>query len=194
MGIRDLKCRNGAQYRNLREKLSKTGPVENFLLRSKSTVNIQRMTCAVVAMWWHLKAYVVGREAQQARGVRGARGWAWELAREARGEYWRRVATREARAREAETLAGTWRRVWCSFWLFLVGFCSGLVVLSFYSFSMVVEWADIDIRELQVLWAWRWWLASDNDYWMKARAVEERRRCPQEPKSQRNGSDTMLTI
>ena len=30
MGFRDLKCRNGAQNRNLREKLSKTCPVEKF--------------------------------------------------------------------------------------------------------------------------------------------------------------------
>ena len=28
--FRDLKCRNGAQNRNIREKLSKTGPVEKF--------------------------------------------------------------------------------------------------------------------------------------------------------------------
>ena len=43
--FRYLKCRNGAQNQNLREKLSKTGPVENFDLVkvngqwSKSTVN-----------------------------------------------------------------------------------------------------------------------------------------------------------
>ena len=28
--FRDLKCRNGAQNQNLREKLSKTGPIEKF--------------------------------------------------------------------------------------------------------------------------------------------------------------------
>ena len=39
VGFRDLKCKNGAQNRNLREKLIKTSPVENFLLWSKSTVN-----------------------------------------------------------------------------------------------------------------------------------------------------------
>ena len=39
VGFRDLKCRNGAQNRNLREKLGKTGPVENFCQQSKSTVN-----------------------------------------------------------------------------------------------------------------------------------------------------------
>ena len=51
-----------------------------------------------------------------------------------------------------------------------------------------------DIRELQRLWAWWWWLAFDSDYWMKAKVAEERRRCPQELESQRNGSDTILTI
>ena len=30
VGFKDLKCRNGAQNRNLCEKLSKTGLVENF--------------------------------------------------------------------------------------------------------------------------------------------------------------------
>ena len=39
VGFRDLKCRNGAQNQNLCGKLSKTGPVEIFLLWSKSTVN-----------------------------------------------------------------------------------------------------------------------------------------------------------
>ena len=39
MKFRDLKCGNGAQNRNLREKLSKRGLVEIFLLWSKSTVN-----------------------------------------------------------------------------------------------------------------------------------------------------------
>ena len=56
VGFRDLKCRNGAQNRNLREKLSKISPVENFLLWSKSTindlvkVNSQWLTCADVAV------------------------------------------------------------------------------------------------------------------------------------------------
>ena len=79
MGFRDLKCRNGAQNRNLREKLSKTGPVEKFWLWSKSTVNdqSQRSTDDVC---WHgsvtsPRAHVAGREAQQ---TRGARGWAWD--------------------------------------------------------------------------------------------------------------------
>ena len=56
VGFRDLKCRNGAQNQNLREKLSKTGPVEIFLLWLKSTVNNlvkvngQRLTCADVVV------------------------------------------------------------------------------------------------------------------------------------------------
>ena len=103
----------------------------------RSTVNGWRVLTWRV--WRHLKAYVAGREAQQARG---ARGWAWELAREARGGYWRCVAARGARAREVETSAGVWRHVWCSFWPFLVGFCSGLVVLSFCAFSLAIEWAE----------------------------------------------------
>ena len=54
--FRDFKCRNGAQNRNLCEKISKTGSVEIFLLWSKSTVNNlvkvndQRLTCADVAV------------------------------------------------------------------------------------------------------------------------------------------------
>ena len=140
------------------------------------------------------KAYVPGSEAQQARG---AREWAWDwrvVAREAHGRYWRRVAARGTRAREAETSAGPWRHVWFSFWPFLVRFCSGLAVLSFYAFSLAIEWQNVDIRVSLVLWAWRRWLASDSDDWMKARATEECRRCPQESESQRNDSDTILTI
>ena len=43
---RDLKCKNGAQNRNLHEKLSKTGPIEKFdygqSQRSTVKVNDQR--------------------------------------------------------------------------------------------------------------------------------------------------------
>ena len=49
-------------------------------------------------------------------------------AREARGRYRRHVAARGVCAREAETSADA-----------LVGFCSGLAVLSFYAFSLAVE-------------------------------------------------------
>ena len=47
VGFRDLKCRNGAQNWNLREKLSKIGPVEKFWLWSKSTVNGQQSKSTV---------------------------------------------------------------------------------------------------------------------------------------------------
>ena len=81
------------------------------------------------------RAYMAGRKAQQARVVRG-RVWDWRV------RQVRRVAAREAHAHEAGTSAGAWRRVWCSFWQFLVGFCSGLAVLSSYAFSLAVEWAE----------------------------------------------------
>ena len=58
------------------------------------------MTCADVACVTSPRAYVAGSEVQQAC-----------VAREARGRYWRRVEARGARAREAETSAGAWRRV-----------------------------------------------------------------------------------
>ena len=82
MGFRDLKLRNGAQNRNLREKLSKTSLVEKFWLWSKSTVNSQSQW-STDDVCWHgsvtsPRAYVAGHEAQQARGARGARGWAWD--------------------------------------------------------------------------------------------------------------------
>ena len=95
MEFRDLKCRNGAQNRNLREKLSKTGPVENFWLWSKSTVNGWRGSVTSP------RAYVAGREAQHARGARGtgawqilaARGGAWSACSWGRN-FSRRVAAR----------------------------------------------------------------------------------------------------
>ena len=106
-------------------------------------------------MCWHgsvtsPRAYVAGREVQQVRG-----------AREERGEYWQRV---EARARGPKTSAGAWRRVWCSFWPFLVGFCSGLAILSFYAFSLVVKCAErwypsvagiVGVTAVACFWHWR---------------------------------------
>ena len=84
------------------------------------------------------RANVAGREAQQARVARGARGQAWD---------WRM-----RRVRRVVDTGGAWSacswgrsfswRVWCSFWQFLVGFCSGLAVLSSYAFSLAVEWAE----------------------------------------------------
>ena len=193
MGFRDLKCRNGAQNRNLHEKLSKTGHVEKFWLWSKSTVRVngKLLTCDDVACVTSPRADVAGRDA--AAGACGA--WVrvvWCVG--VRGRYWRRVAARRARAREAETSCGAWGRVWCSFWPFLVGFCSGLDVLSFYACYLAVECTERWYPSVAVLWAWRRWLASNSDDWMKARAAEERQRCPQEAESQRNGSDTLLTI
>ena len=148
VGFRDLKCRNGAQNRNLHKKLSKTGPVENFLLWSKSTVNNlvkvngQRLTCADVAVWHHLRAYVAVHEAEQALGAHEARGRTWGLVREAHGRAWETLTARGAHAREAETSGSAWGHVWCSFWPFLVGFCLGLVVLSLYAFAFTIGWAE----------------------------------------------------
>ena len=93
MGFRNLKCRNGAQNRNLREKLSKTVPVENFLLWSKSTINGQSQRSESTVNDWRgsvmsPRADMAGREA-----VAGACG-AWVCvtgaygAREARGGVW----------------------------------------------------------------------------------------------------------
>ena len=48
---------------------------------------------------------------QQARVARECVWTGACRAREARGRYQRRVTTRGARAREAETSAGAWRRV-----------------------------------------------------------------------------------
>ena len=157
--------------------------------RSMSTVrvNSQRMTCADVAVWHHLGLTWQEEKQQQ---VRVAHEWEWTGAWGARQV----VTARGARAREAETSAGAWRRVWCSFWPFLIGFCSGWAVLSFYACSLAVECTERWYPNVTVLWAWQRWLASDSDDWMKARAAEERWRCPQEPESKRNGSDTMLTI
>ena len=35
-----------------------------------------------------------------------------------------------------------WRRMWCSLWLFFVGFYSGLAILSLYAFALAVGWAE----------------------------------------------------
>ena len=96
--------------------------------RSKSIVRVngQRLTCADVAVWRHLglawqeekRSRCVWRVSE--RGLVHVGAWgAWQV-----------PTARGAHAREAETLAGAWRHVWCIFWPFLVGFCSGLVVLS----------------------------------------------------------------
>ena len=63
--------------------------------------------------------------------------WRVERVRESDGAC-RRVAVRGARAREAETSGGAWRRVKGGFWPFLVGFCSRLSVLSLNAFDLTV--------------------------------------------------------
>ena len=85
----------------------------------------QRLTCADVAVWHHLRAYVAIREAEQARG-----------------SMWETLTAHGARAREAKTSGSAWERVWCIFWPFLVGFFSELAVLSLYTFILAVGWAE----------------------------------------------------
>ena len=107
------------------------------------------------------RADVAGRDA--AAGACGA--WVrvvWRVG--ARVRYWRRVAAHGASAREAETSGGAWRRVWCIFWPFLVGFCSGLAVLSFYACSLAVEYTEcwypsvagiVGMTTVARFWQWR---------------------------------------
>ena len=140
VGFRDLKCRNGAQNRNLREKLSKTGLVEIFWLWSKSTIND-----------------LVKVKSQRLTRVNVAR----ELACEVRGSTWEILAAHGARAREAETSAGACDVVSGHSWL---GFAQDCL----FCHSMPLLWQldeqNDEIRELLGLWAWRRWLASDSDY------------------------------
>ena len=89
-----------------------------------------------MVVWCHPKAYVAVREAEQAHGSTWG---AWELAR---GSVWEILTACGVHACEAETAVGAWRCVWCGFWPFLVGFCSGLTVLSLYAFALAVEWAE----------------------------------------------------
>ena len=97
------------------------------------------MTCADVSVWHHPRADVAIREMDKAH----VSAWGpWRpcvLACEAREGYRSRVA---ARAREAETSASVWRRVWGAFWPFSVGFCLGLSVLSLNAFALTVGWAE----------------------------------------------------
>ena len=148
--------------------------------------------------WSHSRADT--RDMWQAHVARGSacgawRRWSWRVRCVwARGRAWQSVVARGAHACEAETSASALGRVWGGFWLFLVGFFLGLSVLSLYAFALAVRWAERWDPRVAGLWAWRRWLAFDSDYWMKARAAKEHRRCPQEPESQRNDFDTMLTI
>ena len=167
MGFRNLKCRNGAQNRNLREKLSKTGHVEKFWLWSKSTVKVngQSQRSESTVNWWRVLTW---QEEKRSRRVWRVSAW--------------RVPT---------ACGGVCDAVFSRSWL---GFAQDWLFYLSMPFLWQLNAQNVDIRVLQVLWAWRRWLASDSDDWMKMRVAEERRRCPQEPKSQRNGSDTMLTI
>ena len=128
--------------------------------RSTVRVNSQRMTCADVAVWCHIG--LTWQDEKRSRRVwrvseRGlARGGAWGV--------WQVPTARGVRACEAETSAGAWGRVWCSFWPFLVGFCSGLAVLSFYAFSLAVECAErwypsvagtVGVTAVARFWQWR---------------------------------------
>ena len=123
-------------------------------------VNGQRMTCADVAVWRHLGLTWQEEKQQQARVARVAHECAWAGAWGA----WQVPAARGARAREAETSAGVWRRVWCSFWPFLVGFCLGLAVLSLYACCLVVECTErwypsvvgaVGVTAVARFWQWR---------------------------------------
>ena len=64
------------------------------------------------------------------------------LVREARGSSWETLMARGVRAREAETSGSAWEHVWCSFWPFLVRFCSGLAILLLYAFALAIGWVE----------------------------------------------------
>ena len=128
----------------------------NFLTMVK--VNGQRSTDDV---YWHgsvmsPRAYVAGREAQQARVVRG-RAWDWRV------RWVRRMADTGGAWSACSWGRNFSRRVWCSFWQFLVGFCSGLAILSSYAFSLAVEWAErwystvtgtVGVTAVACFWQW----------------------------------------
>ena len=130
-------------------------------------VNGQRSTDDV-AVWRHLG--LTWQDAKHSKrvklmGQRGTGAWgAWQI-----------LAARGARAREARTSAGACDAVSGRSWL---GFARDWLFCLPMPFLWLLNEQNVDIWELQVLWAWRRWLASDSDYWMKARAAEERQRCP----------------
>ena len=132
---RSSECSNGRLWRGCSQYM-----IRWWHVISRPTV-LLRNELLDVAVWRHLG--LMWQDAKHSRRVKrvervGERG----LAREVRGRYWQRVAARGARTREVGTSAGAWRRVWFSFCPFLVGFCSGLAVLSSYAFSLAVEWAE----------------------------------------------------
>ena len=94
----------------------------------------QQLTCADVAVWRHLGLTWQEEKQQQ---VCVARECAW---------------------------TGAWVRMWCSFWPFLVGFCSGLAVLSFYACCLAVECTErwypsvagtVGVTAVARFWQWR---------------------------------------
>ena len=96
---------------------------------------------------------MAGREAQQAHGARGAcgRAWDWRVRCVAdTGGAWWRVAARGARAREAGTLAGACDAVSGHSWL---GFAQDWPFCLPMPFLWLLNEQNVDIRELQVLWA-----------------------------------------
>ena len=124
-----------------------------FLTTVKVNGQSQRstLTCADVAIWLHLGLTWQKRSSSRRVWRVSARGLA-------------RVGRVAARAREAETSGGAWRRVWCSFWPFLVGFCSGLAVLSFYACCLAVERTEhwypsvagtVGVTAVARFWQWR---------------------------------------
>ena len=60
------------------------------------------------------------------------------LACEACGHVRETQTARGVRARKAKTLGNACGRVSGSFWPFVVGFCSGLAVLSLYAFAFAI--------------------------------------------------------
>ena len=100
---------------------------------SKSTINGWRVLtwqCDVTLgfTWQYVK---------QSRGVGRMGTWgAWELARVSAWEILMACGSACSWGRNFS------RRVWCGFWPFLVGFCSGLAVLSLYAFALAVGWAE----------------------------------------------------
>ena len=114
MGFRDLKCRNRAQNRNLREKLSKTGPVEKFWLWSKSTVNGQSQRSTDDVCWrgsvTSPRADVAGREAAAGGWSTWTGAWgAWQVPVARGGAWsawsWGRNFSRHVEARVMQFLA-----------------------------------------------------------------------------------------
>ena len=120
--------------------------------RSKSTVRVngQWLTCADVAVWRHLGLTWQEEKQQLARVARVARECAWTGAC--------------GRVRRVVGTSGARRHVWCSFWPFLVGFCSGLAVLSFYACCLAVECTErwypsvastVGVTAVARFWQWR---------------------------------------